>query len=153
MEEEFLRKYYFVRQTTSVRKVMQEFTQGPSETFHEAWERLRDLARECPHHGVSNHELTEIFYDGLGSQDRYLLDAASGGTFMSKFEDKAMELIETVAKNSHQNAAKPFGRGATLKGGLIDAKSIETGMLLEKIDKMSKVQNLLLDRFHMRNGS
>ena len=43
MEEEFLRKYYFVGKTTSVKKAMLEFTQGPSETFHEAWERLRDL--------------------------------------------------------------------------------------------------------------
>ena len=108
MEEEFLRKYYSVGKTTSVRKAMREFTQGLCETFHEAWERLRDLTRECPHHGVSNHELTQIFYDGLGLQDRYLLDAASGGTFMSKFEDEAMELIETVAENSHHNAAKPF---------------------------------------------
>ena len=39
---------------------------------------------------------------------------------MSKFEDEAMDLIETVAENSHHNAAKPFGRGATPKGGLID---------------------------------
>ena len=153
MEEEFLRKYYSVGKTTSIRKAMREFTQGLSETFHEAWERLRDLTRECPHHGVSNHELTQIFYDGLGPQDRYLLDAASGGTFMSKFEDEAMELIETVAENSHHNAVKPFGRGATPKGGLIDGKSVETGMLLEKIDKMMEVQNLLLDRFHIRNGS
>ena len=153
IEEEFLRKYYSIGKTTSVRKAMCEFTQGPSETFHEAWERLRDLTRECPHHGVSNHELTQIFYDGLGPQDRYLLDAANGGTFMSKFEDEAMDLIETVAENRHHNAAKPFGRGATPKGGLIDAKSVETGMLLEKIDKMGEVQNLLLDRFHIRNGS
>ena len=153
MEEEFLRKYYFIGNTTSVRKAMREFTQGPSETFHDACERLRDLIRECPLHGVSNHELTHIFYDGLGPQDRYLLDASSGGTFMSKFEDEAMELIETVAKNSHHNAEKPFGRGARPKGGLIDAKSVETGMLLEKIDKMAEVQNLLLDRFHIRNGS
>ena len=93
MEEEFLRKYYFVGKTTSVRKAIREFTQGTSETFHEAWERLRDLTRECPHHGVSNHELTQIFYDGLGPQDRYLLDAASGGIFMSKYKDDAMELI------------------------------------------------------------
>ena len=71
----------------------------------------------------------------------------------SKFEDEAMELIDIVAENSHHNAAKPFGRGATPKGGLIDAKSVETGMLLEKIDKMVEVQNLLLDWFHIRNGS
>ena len=72
---------------------------------------------------------------------------------MSKFEDESMDLIETVAKNSHHNAAKPFGRGATPKGGLIDAKIVETSMLLEKIDKMAEVQNLLLDRFHIHNGS
>ena len=72
MEEEFLRKYYSVGKTTSIRNVICEFTQGTSETFHEAWERLRDLTRECPDHEVSNHELTQIFYDGLGLQDRYV---------------------------------------------------------------------------------
>ena len=107
--------------------------------------------RECPHHGVSNHELTQIFYDGLGLQDRYLLDAASGSTVMSKYEDDAMELIETVAENSHHNAAKPFGRGAMPKS--IDAKSAETRMLLERIDKMAEVENLLLDRLNIHNGS
>ena len=85
----------------------------------------------------------QIFYDGLGLQDRYLLDATSGGTFMSKYEDDAIELIEKVAENSHHNATKPFGRGVMRK--TIDAKSAETGMLLERIDKIAKVQNLLLD--------
>ena len=101
----------------------------------------RDLTRECLRYGVSNHGLTQIFYDGLGLQDRYILDAASGGTFMSKFEDEAMELNETVVENSHHNVEKQFGRGAAPKGGLIDAKLLETGMLLEKIDKMAEVQN------------
>ena len=64
-----------------------------------------------------------------------------------------MDLIETMAENSHHNAAKPVGRGATPKGGLIDVKLVETGMLLKKIHKMAEVQNLLLDRFHIRNGS
>ena len=100
---------------------------------------------------MSNHELTQIFYDGLGPQDRYRLDAASCGTLMSKYEDDAMELIETVAENRHHNAAKPFGRGAMPK--TINAKSAETGMLLERINKMAEVQNLLLDRLNICNGS
>ena len=50
-------------------------------------ERLRYFLRECPHHGIPKHEITQIFYDGLGAHDQYLLDAASGGTFMSKCED------------------------------------------------------------------
>ena len=73
-------------------------------------ERLRDLLRQCPHHGISKHEITQIFYDGLGAPDRYLFDAASGGTFMSKYEDEALELIELVAENSHHHAEKSFGR-------------------------------------------
>ena len=36
MEEEFLRKYYSIGKTTSFRKAIREFTQGSSETFHEA---------------------------------------------------------------------------------------------------------------------
>ena len=48
---------------------------------------------------------------------------------MSKYVDEAMELIEMVAENSHQNAAKPFRRGAMPQGQMIDAKSVETGML------------------------
>ena len=107
--------------------------------------------RECPHHGVSNHELTQIFYDGLDPQDRYLLDAASDDIFMSKYEDDVMELIKTVAENSHHKAEKPFGRGAMPKS--IDAKSAETRMLLKRIDKMAEVQKLLLDRLNIHNGS
>ena len=115
MEEELLRKYYSVGKTTSVQNAIHEFTQGTSETYHHAWGRLRNLTRECPHHGVSNHELTQIFYDRLGPQDRYLLDASSDDTFMRKYEDEAMELIETMADNSHHNEAKPFRRGVMPK--------------------------------------
>ena len=70
---------------------------------------------------------------------------------MSKYEDDAMELIETVMEKRHHNAAKPFERGAMPK--MIDAKSAEMGMLLERIDKMAEVENLLLDRLNIRNGS
>ena len=70
---------------------------------------------------------------------------------MSKYEDDAMDLIKTVAENSHHNAAKAFGRGAMPKA--LDAKSAETGMLLERIDQMAEVQNLLLDRLNICKGS
>ena len=56
---------------------------------------------------------------------------------MSKYEDDAMDLIETVAENSHHSAVKLFGRGAMPKA--LDTKSAETGILLERIDKMVEV--------------
>ena len=102
---------------------------------------------------MSNHELTQIFYDGLGPEDRYILDAASDGTFMRKYEDKAMELDETVVENSHHKGVKSIGRGSMPKRQILDAKSAERGMLLEKFDKMMEVKNLLLDQLNIPNGS
>ena len=73
-------------------------------------------------------------------------------TSMRKCKDKMIELIETKAKNSHHNEAKPFRRGIMPKVQFIDAKSPETCMLLEKIEKMVEVWNLLLDRLIIQNG-
>ena len=154
MEDAFLHKYYSVGKTSAVRRAIREFSQGPGEVFYDAWERLRDLLRQCPHHGIPKHEITQIFYDGLGAPDRYLLDAASGGTFMSKYEDEALELIELVVENSHHHAAKSFGgRSALAKGGMLDAKAAETGMLLDKIEKLTEAQNLTMDSLKIRTSS
>ena len=53
---------------------------------------------------------------------------------MSKYEDEALGLIELVVENTHHHVAKSFGgRSAPTKGGMLDAKAVETGMLLDKI--------------------
>ena len=149
MADAFLLKYYSVGKTSDMRRAIHEFSQGPGEVFYVAWERLRDLLRQCPH-----HEITQIFYDGLGAPDRYLLDAASGGTFMSKYEDEALELIELAVENSHHHAAKSFGgRSAPAKGGMLDAKAAETGMLLDKIEKLTEAQNLIMDSLKIQPSS
>ena len=151
MEDAFLHKYYSVGKTSAVRRAIREFSQGPGEVFYEAWEILRDLLRQCPHHGIPKNEITQIFYDDLGAPDRYLLDAASGGTFMSKYEDEAVELIELVAENTHHHVAKSFnGRSTPAKGGMLDAKAVETGMLLDKIEKLTEAQNLIMDSLKIR---
>ena len=73
---------------------------------------------------------------------------------MSKYEDEALELIELVAENSHHHAAKSFrGRSAPAKGRMLDAKAAETGMLLDKIEKLTEAQNLIMDSLKVRPGS
>ena len=93
---------------------------------------------------LEKHEITQIFYDSLGAPDRYLFDAASGGTFMSKYEDEALELIELVTENSHHHAPKSFrGRSDPAKGRMLDVKAVETSMLLDKIEKLTKAQSMM----------
>ena len=62
MEDTFLRKNCSVGKICAVRRAIREFSQGPSEVFYEAWERLRDLLRQCLHHGIPKHEITHIFF-------------------------------------------------------------------------------------------
>ena len=65
---------------------------------------------------------------------------------MRKYEDEALELIELVVDNSHQHGAKSFGgQSAPVKGGMLNAKAIETCMLLDKIEKLVEAQNLIVD--------
>ena len=64
MEDGFLRKYYSVGKTSVVRRAIREFSQGSGQVFYEACERLRDLLRQCLHHGIPKHEIIQIFYDG-----------------------------------------------------------------------------------------
>ena len=154
MEGAFLCKYYSVGKTSAMRRAIREFSQESGEVFYEACERLRDLLRQCPLHGILKHEITQIFYDGLGAPDRYLLDAASGGTFMRKYEDESLELIELAAENSHHPVAKSFGgRSAPAKGGMLDVKAVETSMLFDKIEKLTEAQNLIMDSLKIRPGS
>ena len=61
MEDTFLHKYYSVGKTSVVRRAICELSQGPGEVFYEAWERLTDLLRQCPHQGIPKHEITHIF--------------------------------------------------------------------------------------------
>nr|GEW95765.1 hypothetical protein [Tanacetum cinerariifolium] len=39
----------------------------PGEQFHEAFSRLKELLRTCPHHDVPKWELVKVFYDRGGS--------------------------------------------------------------------------------------
>ena len=73
---------------------------------------------------------------------------------MSKYEDEALELIELVAENSHHHEAQFFsGRSTPAKGGMLDAKAVETGMVLDKIEKLTEAQNLIMDSLKIRPGS
>ena len=73
---------------------------------------------------------------------------------MSKYDDEALEMIELVGENSHHHAAKSFGgRSAPAKEGTLDAKAAETGMLLDKIEKLTEAQNLIMDSLKLRSGS
>ncbi|XP_058203029.1 uncharacterized protein LOC131317499 [Rhododendron vialii] len=105
MKNEFLKKYFSIGKTKEIRQELTSFYQKEGEQFHQAWERLNDIIRSCPHHQVPKWQLVQCFYDGLCEQHRYMVDASCGGTFMLKNENQGWDLFGQLAENSRHRAA------------------------------------------------
>nr|GEY25191.1 reverse transcriptase domain-containing protein [Tanacetum cinerariifolium] len=70
----------------------------PNETFNEAWERFKDLLRQCPHHGFSELHQLDTFYNALNPNDQDALDSATGGNFLDKIPRECLSIIKSKSK-------------------------------------------------------
>nr|GEV01440.1 reverse transcriptase domain-containing protein [Tanacetum cinerariifolium] len=66
--------------------------------FNEAWERFKDLLRQCPHHGFSELHQLDKFYNALNPNDQDTLDSATGGNFLDKIPRECLSIIESKSK-------------------------------------------------------
>nr|GEW96304.1 hypothetical protein [Tanacetum cinerariifolium] len=66
--------------------------------FNEAWERFKDLLRQCPHHGFSELHQLDTFYNALNPNDQDALDSAAGGNFLDKIPRECLSIIESKSK-------------------------------------------------------
>nr|GEV05895.1 reverse transcriptase domain-containing protein [Tanacetum cinerariifolium] len=64
----------------------------------EAWERFKDLLRQCPHHGFSELHQLDTFYNALNPNDQDALDSAAGGNFLDKIPRECLSIIESKSK-------------------------------------------------------
>nr|GFC10337.1 reverse transcriptase domain-containing protein [Tanacetum cinerariifolium] len=84
--------------TTYLRNEITSFLQKSNENFNEAWERFKDLLRQCPHHGFSELHQLDTFYNTLNPNDQDALDSAAGGNFLDKIPRKCLSIIESKSK-------------------------------------------------------
>ncbi|CAN6465325.1 unnamed protein product [Victoria cruziana] len=52
LQHEFLKKYFPIGKTNHYRRAISLFSALEGESFHQAWERMKDLLRKCPHHQI-----------------------------------------------------------------------------------------------------
>ncbi|KAI3465183.1 hypothetical protein Pfo_021846 [Paulownia fortunei] len=77
--------------TLQLKSEIAQFRQQDFEPLYEAWERFKDFLRRL-----------QYFYNGLNGQTRTIIDAAAGGTLMSKTTNEAHILLEDMVTNSYQ---------------------------------------------------
>nr|GEV25504.1 reverse transcriptase domain-containing protein [Tanacetum cinerariifolium] len=94
----FINQFFPPSKTTYLRNEITIFLQKPNETFNEAWERFKDLLRQCPHHGFSELHQLDTFYNALNPNDQDALDSAAGGNFLDKIPRECLSIIESKSK-------------------------------------------------------
>nr|GFB49789.1 reverse transcriptase domain-containing protein [Tanacetum cinerariifolium] len=78
-------------------------------TFNEAWERFKDLLRQCPHHGFSELHQWDTFYNALNPNDHDALDSAAGGNFLDKIPRESVgNFIQNRQNVSNQTRPPGF---------------------------------------------
>nr|GEZ98999.1 reverse transcriptase domain-containing protein [Tanacetum cinerariifolium] len=94
----FINQFFPPSKTTYLRNEITNFLQKPNETFNEAWERFKDLLRQCPHHGFSELHQLDSFYNALNPNDQDALDSAAGGNFLDKIPRECLSIIKSKSK-------------------------------------------------------
>nr|GEY60113.1 hypothetical protein [Tanacetum cinerariifolium] len=84
--------------TTYLRNEITNFLQKSNKTFNEAWERFKDLLRQCPHHGFLELHQLDTFCNALNSNDQDAFDSTAGGNFLDKIPHECLSIIESKSK-------------------------------------------------------
>nr|GEX04449.1 hypothetical protein [Tanacetum cinerariifolium] len=84
--------------TTNLRTEISNFQQRFDESFHEAWDRYKDLLRACPHHGFTELHQLDTFYNALNPTDQDSLNSAVGGNLLERRTQDVLTIIEKKYK-------------------------------------------------------
>nr|GEX66970.1 hypothetical protein [Tanacetum cinerariifolium] len=104
----FINQFFPSSKTTYLRNEIIHFFQKPNETFNEAWERFKDLLRQCHHHGFSELHQLDTFCNALNPNNQDALDSAAGGNFLDRIPRECLSIIESKSKKDQLDFRKSF---------------------------------------------
>nr|GEU77902.1 reverse transcriptase domain-containing protein [Tanacetum cinerariifolium] len=94
----FINKFFPPLRTTNLRNEISNFQQRFDESFHEEWDRYKDLIHACPHHGFTKLHQFDTFYNALNPTDQDSLNSATGGNLLERRTQDVLTIIENKSK-------------------------------------------------------
>jgi hypothetical protein len=142
-DEAFIKEYYSLGKTQSLRNKIATFAQYPTETILEAFECFNEYTRAVPHHKFPKEDLVQKFYQGLTMASRTIIDASVGGSIIELTPTQAFTLFKKVTDNDtwvSSGCLLPFQPTGNVKGVLqVEKKDILEGKidsLMRRFEKM-----------------
>ncbi|GJV47595.1 reverse transcriptase domain-containing protein [Tanacetum coccineum] len=94
----FINEFPSPSRTTNLRNEISNFQQKFDESFHEAWDRYKDLLHACPHHCFTEFHQLDTFYNALNPADQDSLNSAIGGNLLERSTQDVLTIIENKSK-------------------------------------------------------
>nr|GFB80772.1 reverse transcriptase domain-containing protein [Tanacetum cinerariifolium] len=94
----FINEIFPPSRTKNLCNEISNFQQRFDESFHEAWDRYKDLLRACPHHGFTKLPQLDTFYNALNPADQDSLNSAAGGNLLERCTQDVLMIIENKSK-------------------------------------------------------
>ncbi|GJY95496.1 hypothetical protein Tco_0511857 [Tanacetum coccineum] len=94
----FIQRYCPPSMTANQLEVIHNFKQEGDESLYQALERYNDMLYKCPTHDINSHQKVNIFYKGLSTMNRQLLD--SQGPIAGMRPAEALTAIQTMTDHS-----------------------------------------------------
>nr|GEW38692.1 hypothetical protein [Tanacetum cinerariifolium] len=113
------------------------------ETFGEAWERFKEILRQCPHHGFSVLHQINTFYNGLNEHEQDSLNAAAGGNILRKTPQYALIIIENKSKVRYSRNKPVAFKVSTTSSGNSSSTDV-------RIDKLTDTISNLVETFNKK---
>ncbi|GKA27315.1 reverse transcriptase domain-containing protein [Tanacetum coccineum] len=99
----FINEFFPPSRTTNLRNEISNFQQRFDESFHEAWDRYKDLLHACPHHGFTELHQLDTFYNALNPVDQDSLNSDTGGNLLERLKSSDVNSSSSseIAKLTH----------------------------------------------------
>nr|GEU86462.1 reverse transcriptase domain-containing protein [Tanacetum cinerariifolium] len=134
----FINQFFPPSKTTYFRNEITNFQQRFDESFSEAWDRFKDLIRACPHHGFSELNQLDMFYNALNSKDQDSLNSVAGGNFLDKMPRECLAIIESKSKVHYSRNKPVVSKVSTntstfgISPNVVELKDMVKALLLDK---------------------
>ncbi|GJZ24321.1 hypothetical protein Tco_0561780 [Tanacetum coccineum] len=113
--------------TTKQLEDIHNFRKEEEESLYHACEKYNDLLYKCPTHDINSHQKVNIFYKGLSTMNRQLLD--SQGPTPEMRPTKALTAIQTMVDHSQK-----WHDGTTSRNIRSNSSTDGLAALVNKID-------------------
>nr|GEU60566.1 hypothetical protein [Tanacetum cinerariifolium] len=111
------------------------------ESLYQAWERYNYLLYKYPTHDINSHQMVNVFYKGLSTMNRQLLD--SQGPIPGMTPTQALTVIQTMVDHSQKWHDETSSRN-------ISSSSDTDGLaaIISKLDNLGRDRKKLKENVH-----